>query len=142
MDLFSLLTDEAINRQVRENYFHVYYNEKIVVDKSDIFQKIKNAKDIIFIDKKLIFLFLIFIFSIFFRKSDYAKLMLFLSSFALSQLYISFLGEGYRDLAKHLFALNVSFDLILFLLFIALASWIKKKWSGHSGVATGPELCR
>lgn len=142
LDLFSLLTDEAINRQVRENYFHVYYDEKIVIDKSDIFEKIKNAKDIIFLDKKLILLFLIFIFSIFFRKSDYAKLMLFLSSFALSQLYISFLGEGYRDLAKHLFALNVSFDLILFLLFIALASWIKKKWSGHSGVATGPELCR
>lgn len=142
LDLFSLLTDQAINRQVRENYFHVYYNEKIVIDKSDIFQKIKSAKDIVFLDKKLILIFLIFIFSIFFRNNDYAKLMLFLSSFALSQLYISFLGEGYRDLAKHLFALNVSFDLILFLLFIALAGWIKSKLSGHPGVATWPQLCR
>lgn len=130
INLLSLLSDQGINRQVRENYFHVYYNEKIIVDKNDVFEKIKNTKDNIFSDKKLILLIAFFILAIFFHKSKYAQMTIFLSLFALSQLYISFFGEGYRDLAKHLFALNFSFDLILFLSVIAIASWIKNRSTG------------
>ncbi|MBS7777069.1 hypothetical protein [Acidovorax sp. CCYZU-2555] len=130
VNIISLLFDEGINRQVRENYFHVYYSEKIVVDDNDVFEKIKNAKDNIFADKKLILLIAFFILAIFFHKSKYGQMTIFLSLFALSQLYISFFGEGYRDLAKHLFGLNFSFDLILFLSVIAIASWIKNRSAG------------
>lgn len=133
VNFISLLFDEGINKQVRENYFHVFYNEKIVMDKDDVFAKIKNAKDQMFLDKKPVLILLIFIFSAFFHKKKYARIIIFLSLFALSQLYISFFGEGYRDLAKHLFAMNVSFDLILFLLFIALFSSIKEKCFSSSG---------
>jgi len=133
VNFISLLFDEGINKQVRENYFHVFYNEKIVMDKDDIFAKIKNTKDQVFLDKKPVLILLIFIFSAFFHKKKYARMIIFLSLFALSQLYISFFGEGYRDLAKHLFAMNVSFDLILFLLFIGLCSIVREKWFLSSG---------
>lgn len=103
------------------------------MNKDDIFAKIKNTKDKIFIDKKPALIFLIFILSTFFYKKKYALMIMFLSLFTLSQLYISFFGEGYRDLTKHLFAMNVSFDLILFLLFIALCSSIRGKWFLPSG---------
>lgn len=133
VNFISLIFDEAINKQVRENYFHVFYSEKIVMDKDDVFAKIKNTKDQVFLDKKPALLLLIFILSAFLYKKKYARMIMFLSLFALSQLYISFFGEGYRDLAKHLFAMNVSFDLILFLLFIALCSIIREKWFFPSG---------
>lgn len=77
---------------MRENYFHVFYNEKIVMNKDDIFAKIKNTKDKIFIDKKPALIFLIFIPSAFFYKKKYARMIMFPSLFALSQLYISFFG--------------------------------------------------
>lgn len=130
IELVYLLSDLGINRQVRENYFHVYYNEKIIVDKNDVFEKIKTVKDNIFADRKLALIIAFFIISLFFYKSKYAQMTMFLSLFSLSQLYISFLGEGYRDLAKHLFGLNFSFDLILFLSVIAIASWIKNRSAG------------
>lgn len=133
VNLISLLFDDAINKQVQENYFHVFYNEKIVKDKNDIFAEIKNTKDQMFLDKKLVLILLIFVLSAFFYRNKYARMIIFLSLFALSQLYISFFGEGYRDLAKHLFAMNVSFDLILFLLFTALCSTIRNKWFLPSG---------
>lgn len=131
LDIVYLLFDEAANKQVREDYFHVYHNNKIIVDKDGIFQSIKNIKDKIFLDRKLALILLVFLISAAFYKNKNARIIMFLSLFSMSQLYISFFGEGYRDLSKHLFAMNFSFDIILFLLSILIFSRIGDITSGY-----------
>ncbi|MET1116847.1 MAG: hypothetical protein ABWY08_18095 [Comamonas sp.] len=131
LDIIYLLFDKAANKQVREDYFHVYHNNKIIVDKDGIFQNIKNIKDKVFLDRKMALILLVFLSSAVFYKNKHARIIMFLSLFSISQLYVSFFGEGYRDLSKHLFAMNFSFDLILFLLSIAIFSWIRNITSDY-----------
>ena len=60
--------------------------------------------------------FIMMIVSIVFYKRRFSASLFALSVFSISQFYMSFLGEGYRDLNKHLFSMNFSFDLSLYLI--------------------------
>ncbi|EPT4174285.1 hypothetical protein ACVQM3_004973, partial [Escherichia coli] len=59
--------------------------------------------------------FIAMIASLIFIRKKYSVAIFTLSAFSISQFYISFIGEGYRDLDKHLFAMNFSFDLMIFI---------------------------
>jgi TM2 domain-containing membrane protein YozV len=65
------------------------------------------------------------------HKKTYSGLLFFISAFGVSQFYISFFGEGYRDLAKHLFPMNFSFDLILFVIAMIWFGQVKE-WFARS----------
>ncbi len=125
--LFMLPFDKGIQSQLSENYFHVYKANKLIYNKGNVLQKIQNAKDSLFSGIRIIGAFIVLIISWFFLKSRVAATMFVLSAFSLSQFYISFLGEGYRDLNKHLFAMNFSFDLMMFVLILILFRMITRK---------------
>ncbi|MDE9543720.1 hypothetical protein [Xenorhabdus bovienii] len=108
--------DKGILEQMTEDYFHVFKSIKIIQGKGDVLRWITNAKDMILKDIRFIFLMIVFILSIIYRKNNISPCFFILSSLGISQFYVSFFGEGYRDLSKHLFALNYSIDMILFIL--------------------------
>lgn len=124
-----LLFDEGIRKQLRADYFHVFYDYKLVKDERNIFSLTKIAKDNIFSESKLIFIVVLTLVGLFFYRNINFRIIIFLGVFAISQVYVSFFGEGYRDLSKHLFAVNFSFDLMLFFLAIVFFSWAAEKAS-------------
>lgn len=124
-----LLLDEGIGKQLKSDYFHVFYDYKLVKDKDNIFSLIKIIKDKVFSEGKLIFIIVLTLVGVILYKYIYFKIIIFLGIFSISQVYVSFFGEGYRDLSKHLFAVNFSFDLMLFFLTIMLFSWASRKSS-------------
>lgn len=113
LSIISLPFDKGILPQLSESYFHVYYSYKIIGNNTGPLGRLTSIKDDIFHGNRLPILFLIFPLSILFRKKENAGVFFIASSFAISQFYIAFFGEGYRDLSKHLFAMNFAFDLMV-----------------------------
>ncbi|MBD4744951.1 hypothetical protein GUG21_15685, partial [Xanthomonas citri pv. citri] len=77
-------------------------------------------KDNIFKNIRFISLLLFFIASIFIRNNKIKASLFVVSLFGISQFYVSFFGEGYRDLSKHLFGMYFSFDLCLYITVVFL----------------------
>lgn len=113
LSIFSLPFDRGISTQLTEDYFHVYFSYPIIRNNTGILANLTQIKDELFKGNRLPVLFLSLFISILYRKRRHAGLFFVASSFAIAQFYISFFGEGYRDLAKHLFAMNFTFDLMV-----------------------------
>ncbi|WP_075180899.1 hypothetical protein [Pantoea sp. 1.19] len=113
--LLKLPFDTGIKSQLSEDYFHVFKSIKLINSKGGWLIKVQEVKDMLLKDLRIPLSFFLMIVSLVLYKKRYATSLFFLSSLSLSQFYISFLGEGYRDLNKHLFTMNYSFDLIIFI---------------------------
>ncbi|HGB5792717.1 TPA: hypothetical protein ACIVT9_004574, partial [Salmonella enterica subsp. enterica serovar Aberdeen] len=91
-------------------------------------------KDHIFKNIRFTALLLFFVTSVFI-KNNKVKASLFVASlFGMSQFYVSFFGEGYRDLSKHLFGMYFSFDLCLYITLVFLMYKITQRNQENSNV--------
>lgn len=120
--LITLPYDKGIRQQYTENYIHVYNSFLLIENNSGLLYDITKIKDFLFKEIRFSALLLAFFSSFFLRNKKVRGVIFFLSAFGTSQLYISFLGEGYRDLSKHLFGMNISFDLLLFTVICILSN--------------------
>ncbi|ECZ7896284.1 hypothetical protein AIA06_02625 [Salmonella enterica subsp. enterica serovar Derby] len=118
--LFKLPFDDGVTAQYKENYFHVYKKLHVIYGASNILTTITNIKDNIFKNVRFTSLFLFFIASIFIKNTRAKASLFVVSLFGMSQFYVSFFGEGYRDLSKHLFGMYFSFDLCLYITLVFL----------------------
>lgn len=114
--IFTLPLDKGISTQLSENYFHVYFDYKVIGNNTGALANLTIIKDVLFNGIRLPVLSLILTLSIILRKKRTSGACFILASFAITQFYISFMGEGYRDLSKHLFTMNFAFDLIVSIL--------------------------
>lgn len=96
-----------------ENYFHVYFDQKIINQGNVFLERLTIIKDSLYSGLRFFVCICALLLSIFCKRSNMAGLFFLLSSFGVSQFYVAFLGEGFRDLAKHLFAMNFCTDLML-----------------------------
>ena len=97
-----------------EDYFSMRYVNKYIVSQDALITYVTQLKDDIFKPWRFLISFLITITSIFLYRVPNAKLLFILGGFSSSQFYVTFFGEGYRDMSRHLFAMNFSFDLLIF----------------------------
>lgn len=125
--IFTLPFDKGISTQLSENYFHVYFSYKIIGNNTGALANLTIIKDELFNGIRLPVLFLALALSIILRKKRTSGACFILSSFAITQFYISFMGEGYRDLAKHLFAMNFAFDLMVSIFAVICAANVINK---------------
>ncbi|EDT6521703.1 hypothetical protein AIC99_004592, partial [Salmonella enterica subsp. enterica] len=132
--IFKLPFDDGVMAQYKENYFHVYKKLHIIYGASNILTMITNIKDHIFKNIRFTALLLFFVTSVFI-KNNKVKASLFVASlFGMSQFYVSFFGEGYRDLSKHLFGMYFSFDLCLYITLVFLMYKITQRNQENSNV--------
>ncbi|WP_318366049.1 hypothetical protein [Enterobacter sp.] len=114
--LFKIPYDAGVTNQLTEDYFHVYKVLRLLVNDDGPLSYLTKAKDYLFERVKFTVLLITMIISLLLLKHRHSGVFFFISSFGISQMYVAFLGEGYRDLDKHLFGMNLSFDLVVFLL--------------------------
>ncbi|EHX5859761.1 hypothetical protein K3Z73_003871 [Escherichia coli] len=114
--LLSLPFDVGMRSQYTEDYFHVFKSIQLVRDDNSISGDITHIKDYLFKDVRFIILAILLATSVIIRKRHEMATLFFSSCFGVTQLYIAFMGEGYRDLSKHLFGMNFSFDLSIFII--------------------------
>lgn len=124
INLIKLPFDKGITTQLTEDYFHVYKYLKLIINSDSFTGSITKLKDFVFGKIRFPTCMLVMIASLFFIKKRFSGQLFIISSFATSQFYVSFFGEGYRDLNKHIFTMNYSFDLIVFLLLCYILSKI------------------
>lgn len=124
--LLKLPFDDGVKTQLTENYFHVYKAMPLIINNDGFYASITHAKDALYKNMRFIFLVIAFVFSLVLRKDNISGLIFVCSTLGISQFYISFIGEGYRDMDKHLFGMNFSFDMTIFLITISLFSFFKK----------------
>lgn len=103
-----------------EDYFHVYKQIKLIKNDNNFSSVITKVKDALFNKLRFSILIACIIISIIFFRNKIAGVFFILGTIGVSQLYVSFLGEGYRDINKHLSSMNYSFDLVLFLIMVLL----------------------
>ncbi|ELV4051963.1 hypothetical protein QNY04_000630 [Escherichia coli] len=127
MTIITLLFDKNIKSQMDEDYFHVYKSIKVMVNDHGFTSKITHAKQKLYGSLRPIISIIILIASVIFFRNRLSGLLFLASATAISQFYIAFIGEGYRDLAKHLMPMNFSFDMSVFILCILLISALSKK---------------
>lgn len=120
--IFKLPFDEGVRTQFSENYFHVFNAMKLIINNNGFYADLTQAKDALFKNIRFPVLFLVLLISLTFYRHKSSGMYFIAASFGMSQFYISFLGEGYRDMAKHLFGMNFSFDIILFMLITTFLS--------------------
>ena len=124
--LLKLPFDYGVKTQLTENYFHVYKAMPLIINNEGFYAKITSIKDALFKNIRFILLALALVFSLIFRKDRISGLIFLCSCLGISQFYISFIGEGYRDMDKHLFGMNFSFDMTIFLIIVSLFTLLKK----------------
>lgn len=132
LDLMTLPFSPSIQKQMTEDYFNIAYNKKYVYSHDVFISAVTRIKDEVFSPWRFIIALLIGIASLSIRRHPQAKLLFILGGFASSQFYICFFGEGYRDLSRHLFAMNFSFDLMIFVSLMMLIS-AALKWQKSRG---------
>lgn len=125
--LFKLPFDDGVKTQLTENYFHVYKAMSLIINNDGFYAKITNVKDALYKNVRFFLLLLALVFSLVFRSDKISGIIFLCSSLGISQFYISFIGEGYRDMDKHLFGMNFSFDMAVLLITASVFSLIKKK---------------
>lgn len=111
--------DDGVTNQLTESYFHVYKSLRLIVNDSGPLASVTKAKDYLFERIKFTVLLMMMVISLLLFRMRKSGVFFFISSFGVSQMYVAFLGEGYRDLDKHLFGMNIAFDLVIFLLISA-----------------------
>ncbi|MGX7614637.1 hypothetical protein ACWNMU_09585 [Escherichia fergusonii] len=124
--LFTLPYDLGMKEQYTENYIHVFKSFHLIENNHGPLAMITNVKDYLFKNVRFSVLFISLILSLFLKNEYYRQVIFFISSFGVSQLFLAFLGEGYRDLSKHLFGMNISFDLLIFTAFCMLLKMKKR----------------
>lgn len=122
--IYKVPYDDGIKTQLTENYFHVFKNLKLIVNNEWPLSSITEAKDKLFEKSKFTILLIVMLISLISFRNSRAGIFFFLSSFGVSQMYVAFLGEGYRDLDKHLFGMNIAFDLVAFILAAISVVWL------------------
>lgn len=132
VDLMTLPFSPAIQKQMTEDYFNIAYNNKYVYSHDVFISAVTRIKDEIFSPWRFVIALLIGVASLSIRRHPQAKLLFILGGFASSQFYFCFFGEGYRDLSRHLFAMNFSFDLLIFVSLMMLTS-SALKWQKSRG---------
>ena len=120
VDFIMLPFSESVKPFLGEDYFHMDYNYKLIVNQDNMFGKITEFKDALFDKVRFPALVLMLLASIAFRKRKIAGPLFVISFFGVTQFYISFLGEGYRDLNKHLSGMNICFDMLIYIVTIKL----------------------
>lgn len=105
--------DDRFLDQFRYNYFHVYKRYALAHGGGWFSDGIDKVKDSVWNELKVILPFIILLISVFIKDRRLITGVLTLNAIFYSQIYISFLGEGFRDLSKHLFLSNFSLDLML-----------------------------
>ncbi len=122
--IYRLITDKAIYELMDYDYFHVYKTTRILRDaeqRQSFYSKLTYLKDFAFRRIRLPMMFFLLLMGGILLRVDrkWSLVLLALAGISVSQFYVSFMGEGYRDFGKHVFLLNYSFDLFLFC-FVAL----------------------
>ena len=112
--IFMLPFDSGVKSQLTENYFHVYKAMDLIINNKGFYYQLTLMKDYLFKDYRFLILLASLILSLSFRKNELSGLLFIVSTIGCSQFYMAFFGEGYRDMSKHLFGMNFSFDLLLF----------------------------
>ncbi|CNE13835.1 hypothetical protein [Yersinia kristensenii] len=127
--VFQLPFDEIVKDNLVTDYIHVAKTIKVIIDdKHSWSSMVTTLKDEVFGHYRILIMFAIFIvFAAVRNARNYLVPITFVSMVGISQFYISFLGEGYRDLSKHLFGLSFSFDLVVFIAISALIAKLFKK---------------
>ncbi|WP_369787883.1 hypothetical protein [Rouxiella sp. WC2420] len=134
-NLLTLPFDPSIQRQMKEEYFSLAYANKYFSSHDRFISKVTELKDDIYGPWRYSIAVLIVLLSFFLKSNPQAKLMFILGVFSSSQLYIAFFGEGYRDMSRHLFAMNFSFDLLIFICMMMLAQALFKRWQNRAVVS-------
>ncbi|WP_394662221.1 hypothetical protein [uncultured Pantoea sp.] len=127
--IFTLPFDGIVKDNLVTDYIHVAKTIKVIIDDKDSWSsKMTRAKDKAFsIYRMAIMLAIIIIFLSIRPLRALSVPIAFMGVFGISQFYISFLGEGYRDLSKHLFGVSFSFDLMVFVTLAFLFTKAVKK---------------
>ncbi|MDU4942345.1 MAG: hypothetical protein E6X23_12500 [Mixta calida] len=127
--IFKLPFDEIVKDNLVTDYIHVAKTIKVIIDDKDSWaSKLTRIKDDAFsIYRMAIMLAVTLLFLVVPSLRKMAVPITFVGIFGISQFYISFLGEGYRDLSKHLFGVSFSFDLMLFMVASFVIANLMKK---------------
>lgn len=120
--IIKLPFDKGIGTQLTERYFHVYKETNLIINKNNFLTGVMEVKDELLAKIRMPFAALFMLCAFLIRNKLVASTVFVLSSFTVSQFYISFMGEGYRDLSKHLFGMNYCFDLLLFFIIVSIIS--------------------
>ncbi|MDU1400284.1 MULTISPECIES: hypothetical protein [Bacteria] len=121
--------DAGVQQFLTTDYFHVFKSIKLVNGTEDnkLLNFFSSSKDKLFREIKIPLSLIIMVFAILTIKRCRYVEILFISMIIISQFYVSFIGEGYRDLAKHLAVMNFCFDFMIFLIVAKLISFFAKK---------------
>ena len=131
--LWATFFNPALHAQFTRDYFHVYRKHQLFYGASfPIAGWVDGFKESVAHNAfKIVFPLLLAALSVWLLGRPAMPLALFLCSLFYSQIGVSFLGEGYRDLSKHLFPANLAEDWLWFLVGAAvLARWLKRDWPG------------
>jgi hypothetical protein len=117
--IYRLPMDEAIYEQMDYNYFHVFKSNRILTDAKQgqgLYSKLTYLKDYLFRRLKLPIMFSLLLLGGILLKVErkWSLVLLVLAGISVSQFYVAFIGEGYRDFGKHVFLLNYCLDVFLF----------------------------
>jgi hypothetical protein len=125
--IYMLPFDDIVKDNLVTDYIHVSKTIKVIVDdKLTWSTQLTNIKDRVFGNLRMFIMILILTAFLVCRKTRSMSMpLVIVTIFGISQFYISFIGEGYRDLSKHLFGLSFSFDMVVFIS-ISLLIYIMK----------------
>ncbi|ELY5854387.1 glycan biosynthesis hexose transferase WsfD [Cronobacter malonaticus] len=127
--IFKLPFDDVVKDNLVTDYIHVAKTIKVIVDDKITWStQLTHMKDRVFGNLRMLIMILILTAFLVFRKARSMSMpLVIVTLFGISQFYISFIGEGYRDLSKHLFGLAFSFDMVVFLSVSSLIYILKGK---------------
>ncbi|CAM3698425.1 hypothetical protein K6636_22790 [Escherichia coli] len=127
--IFMLPFDDVVKDNLVTDYIHVAKTIKVIVDDKVTWStQLTHLKDRFFGNLRMFIMVLILTAFIVCKKTRSISMPLaIVTIFGISQFYISFIGEGYRDLSKHLFGLSFSFDMVVFLSISSLIYILKRK---------------
>ncbi|BBT22125.1 MULTISPECIES: hypothetical protein [Aeromonas] len=119
----------AFSEHLKLDYFHVY--KKYLLLKGHDVEFIRHIQDFnekyvsfLKVPISIILMLALLIFGVV-KPNVWLAIFWGLSTLTVSQAYISFFGEGYRDLSKHLFPMQYTFDFMLVVLIFTLLSRFK-----------------
>lgn len=122
LDFLLIPFADSVKPYLGENYFHMTYRYRLITSQDNAFGVITEIKNAMFNGIRFPLLLIAFIISLVYRKSKLSGAVFIITLYGMSQFYVSFLGEGYRDLNKHLYGMNSCFDVLIYILFIRLVS--------------------
>tara|TARA_B100000683_G_scaffold272388_1_gene315486 strand:- start:1967 stop:3373 length:1407 start_codon:yes stop_codon:yes gene_type:complete len=130
--LFHVFFNASMYDQFTRQYFHVYKHHQLFYGEAyPSGRYIDLLKEAAVRDAfKMVFPILATAWILWIMGGALWPMLFFLGLFFYSQILVSFLGEGYRDLSKHLFPANFSEDVFWSLLLISLCILIFRRLTG------------